>query len=77
MMDGRHGYYIFCTKHLEARLVDWQFVCLVPDDADIIAFMLVFFGAHKFGDDGDTEYYESADWHYRVECDYLDGEEQS
>lgn len=23
----------------------------------------------------DTEYYESADWYYRVEWDYLDGEE--
>lgn len=31
--------------------------------------------ADKFEDDGDTEYYESADWYYRVEWDYLDGEE--
>lgn len=76
-MTERYGYYIFRAKHLEARRVDWQFVCLVTDDADITAFMLGHFGANKFEDDGDTEYYESADWHYRVEWDYLNGEEQS
>lgn len=31
----------------------------------------------RLGLDGDTEYYESADWYYCVEWDYLDGEEQS
>lgn len=76
-MSVRYGYYIFRAEHLEARAVDWQFVCLVTDDVDIIVFMLMFYGADKFEDDGDTEYYESADWYYRVEWDYLDGEEQS
>lgn len=76
-MSGRYGYYIFRAKHLGARTVDWQFVCLVTEEVDIIVFMLMFFGAHKFEDNGDTEYYESADWYYRVEWDYLDGEEQS
>lgn len=76
-MTERYGYYIFCANNLEARTADWQFVCLVTEEEDIIVFMLVFFGAHKLEDDGDTEYYESADWYYRVEWDYLDGEEQS
>lgn len=76
-MSVRYGYYIFCANNLEARTADWQFVCLVTEEEDIIVFMLMFFGAGKLEDDGDTEYYESADWYYRVEWDYLDGEEQS
>ena len=63
------------TFRAEERTVGWEFVCLVTEEEDIIVFMLMFFGAHKLEDDGDTEYYESADWYYRVEWDYLDGEE--
>ena len=76
MSDG-YGFYIYRAKRLDARLCDWELVLKVSCDIEPSEFMLDYFGADKFEDDGDTEYYESADCYYRVEWDYLDGEEQS